>query len=91
MPRNCWKQVWWCGLLSQEACLSKEQQAILSAWHQVFDQQGAAVGIKTSDDWPADAVRLVVTTSLSVAWITQATDPVAAYHAIKDEWTQDWK
>ncbi|HEW5552703.1 TPA: orotidine-5'-phosphate decarboxylase, partial [Streptococcus pneumoniae] len=22
--------------------------------------------------------------------ITQAEDPVAAYHAIKDEWTQDW-
>ena len=32
---------------------------------------------------------LVVTIIVVGRPITQATDPVAAYHAIKDEWTQD--
>ncbi len=36
---------------------------------------------------PADAYH-DSDTSLSVL-STQATDPVAAYHAIKDEWNQD--
>ncbi|CIV86312.1 orotidine-5-phosphate decarboxylase [Streptococcus pneumoniae] len=39
---------------------------------------------------PADAYQIGSDYIVVGRPITQAEDPVAAYHAIKDEWTQDW-
>ncbi|QJI75711.1 orotidine-5'-phosphate decarboxylase [Streptococcus pneumoniae] len=68
-------------------CSAQEVQLIKQATNPDFicltpgiRPQGAAVGDqKTRRDY------IVVGRP-----ITQAEDPVAAYHAIKDEWTQDW-
>ena len=40
---------------------------------------------------PADAYHIGSDYIVVGRPITQATDPVVAYQAIKDEWTQDWK
>ena len=52
---------------------------------------GAAVGDQKRVMTPADAYHIGSDYIVVGRPITQATDPVAAYHAIKDEWTQDWK
>ena len=52
---------------------------------------GAAVGDQKRVMTPADAYQIGSDYIVVGRPITQATDPVAAYHAIKDEWTQDWK
>ena len=52
---------------------------------------GAAVGDQKRVMTPADAYQIGSDFIVVGRPITQATDPVAAYHAIKDEWTQDWK
>ena len=51
---------------------------------------GAAVGDQKRVMTPADAYQIGSDYIVVGRPITQATDPVAAYHAIKDEWTQDW-
>ena len=52
---------------------------------------GAAVGDQKRVMTPADAYHIGSDYIVVGRPITQATDPVVAYHAIKDEWTQDWK
>ena len=52
---------------------------------------GAAVGDQKRVMTPADAYQIGSDYIVVGRPITQATDPVVAYHAIKDEWTQDWK
>ena len=52
---------------------------------------GAAVGDQKRVMTPADAYHIGSDYIVVGRPITQATDPVAAYHAIKDEWTRDWK
>ena len=51
---------------------------------------GAAVGDQKRVMTPADAHQIGSDYIVVGRPITQAEDPVAAYHAIKDEWTQDW-
>ena len=51
---------------------------------------GAAVGDQKRVMTPADAYQIGSDYIVVGRPITQAEDPVAAYHAIKDEWTQDW-
>lgn len=50
---------------------------------------GAAVGDQKRVMTPADAYQIGSDYIVVGRPITQATDPVAAYHAIKDEWNQD--
>ena len=52
---------------------------------------GAAVGDQKRVMTPADAYQIGSDYIVVGRHITQAEDPVVAYHAIKDEWTQDWK
>ena len=52
---------------------------------------GAAVGDQKRVMTPADAYHIGSDYIVVGRPITQVTDPVVAYHAIKDEWTQDWK
>ena len=52
---------------------------------------GAAVGDQKRVMTPADAYQIGSDYIVVGRPITQATDPVVAYHAIKDEWNQDWK
>ena len=52
---------------------------------------GAAVGDQKRVMTPADAYQIGSDYIVVGRPITQATDPVAAYRAIKDEWTRDWK
>jgi len=52
---------------------------------------GAALGDQKRVMTPADAYQIGSDYIVVGRPITQATDPVVAYHAIKDEWTQDWK
>ena len=52
---------------------------------------GADVGDQKRVMTPADAYQIGSDYIVVGRPITQAEDPVAAYHAIKDEWTQDWK
>ena len=52
---------------------------------------GAAVGDQKRVMTPADAYQIGSDFIVVGRPITQATNPVAAYQAIKDEWTQDWK
>ena len=51
---------------------------------------GAAVGDQKRVMTPADAYQIGSDYIVVGRPITQDEDPVAAYHAIKDEWTQDW-
>lgn len=51
---------------------------------------GTAVGDQKRVMTPADAYQIGSDYIVVGRPITQAEDPVAAYHAIKDEWTQDW-
>ena len=51
---------------------------------------GVAVGDQKRVMTPADAYQIGSDYIVVGRPITQAEDPVAAYHAIKDEWTQDW-
>ena len=51
---------------------------------------GAAVGDQKRVMTPADAYQIGSDYIVVGRPITQAEDPVATYHAIKDEWTQDW-
>ncbi len=51
---------------------------------------GADVGDQKRVMTPADAYQIGSDYIVVGRPITQAEDPVAAYHAIKDEWTQDW-
>ena len=51
---------------------------------------GAAVGDQKRVMMPADAYQIGSDYIVVGRPITQAEDPVAAYHAIKDEWKQDW-
>mgnify|MGYP001745348592 FL=1 len=51
---------------------------------------GAAVGDQKRVMTPADAYHIGSDYIVVGRPITQVADPVAAYHAIKDEWTQDW-
>ena len=50
---------------------------------------GASVGDQKRVMTPADAYQIGSDYIVVGRPITQATDPVAAYHAIKDEWNQD--
>ncbi len=50
---------------------------------------GAAVGDQKRVMTPADAYQIGSDYIVVGRPITQAEDPVAAYHAIKDEWNQD--
>lgn len=50
---------------------------------------GAAVGDQKRVMTPADSYQIGSDYIVVGRPITQATDPVAAYHAIKDEWNQD--
>lgn len=51
---------------------------------------GAAVGDQKRVMTPADAYQIGSDYIVVGRPITQAENPVVAYHAIKDEWTQDW-
>lgn len=51
---------------------------------------GSAVGDQKRVMTPADAYQIGSDYIVVGRPITQAENPVAAYHAIKDEWTQDW-
>jgi len=51
---------------------------------------GAVVGDQKRVMTPADAYQIGSDYIVVGRPIIQAEDPVAAYHAIKDEWTQDW-
>ena len=52
---------------------------------------GAAVGDQKRVMTPADAYHIGSDYIVVGRPITQATDPVVAYQAIKDEWTREWK
>lgn len=51
---------------------------------------GAALGDQKRVMTPADAYQIGSDFIVVGRPITQAPDPVAAYHAIKEEWTRDW-
>ena len=79
-------------------CSAQEVKLIKEATSQDFicltpgiRPAGAAVGDQKRVMTPADAYHIGSDYIVVGRPITQATDPVAAYHAIKDEWTQDWK
>ena len=79
-------------------CSAQEVKLIKEATNQDFicltpgiRPAGAAVGDQKRVMTPADAYQIGSDYIVVGRPITQATDPVAAYHAIKDEWTQDWK
>ena len=78
-------------------CSAQEVQVIKQATKPGFicltpgiRPQGAAVGDQKRVMTPADAYQIGSDYIVVGRPITQAKDPVAAYHAIKDEWTQDW-
>ena len=79
-------------------CSAQEVKLIKEATSQDFicltpgiRPSGAAVGDQKRVMTPADAYEIGSDYIVVGRPITQAPDPVAAYHAIKDEWTQDWK
>ena len=79
-------------------CSAQEVKLIKEATNQDFicltpgiRPSGAAVGDQKRVMTPIDAYHIGSDYIVVGRPITQATDPVAAYHAIKDEWTQDWK
>ena len=78
-------------------CSAQEVQVIKQATNPDFicltpgiRPAGAAVGDQKRVMTPADAYQIGSNYIVVGRPITQAEDPVAAYHAIKDEWTQDW-
>ena len=78
-------------------CSAQEVQVIKQATNPEFicltpgiRPTGAAVGDQKRVMTPADAYQIGSDYIVVGRPITQAEDPVAAYHAIKDEWTQDW-
>lgn len=78
-------------------CSAQEVQVIKQATNPDFicltpgiRPAGAAVGDQKRVMTPADAYQIGSDYIVVGRPITQAEDPVAAYHAIKDEWTQDW-
>ncbi|CKL59543.1 orotidine-5-phosphate decarboxylase [Streptococcus pneumoniae] len=78
-------------------CSAQEVQVIKQATNPDFicltpgiRPAGAAVGDQKRVMSPADAYQIGSDYIVVGRPITQAEDPVAAYHAIKDEWTQDW-
>ena len=77
-------------------CSAQEVKLIKEATNQDFicltpgiRPAGAAVGDQKRVMTPADAYQIGSDYIVVGRPITQATDPVAAYHAIKDEWNQD--
>ena len=79
-------------------CSAQEVKLIKEATSQDFicltpgiRPSGAALGDQKRVMTPADAYQIGSDYIVVGRPITQATDPVVAYHAIKDEWTQDWK
>lgn len=77
-------------------CSAQEVKLIKEATSQDFicltpgiRPAGAAVGDQKRVMTPADAYQIGSDYIVVGRPITQATDPVAAYHAIKDEWNQD--
>ena len=77
-------------------CSAQEVKLIKEATNQDFicltpgiRPSGAAVGDQKRVMTPADAYQIGSDYIVVGRPITQATDPVAAYHAIKDEWNQD--
>ena len=78
-------------------CSAQEVQVIKQATKPEFicltpgiRPQGAAIGDQKRVMTPADAYQIGSDYIVVGRPITQAEDPVAAYHAIKNEWTQDW-
>ena len=78
-------------------CSAQEVQLIKQATNSDFicltpgiRPAGAAVGDQKRVMTPADAYQIGSDYIVVGRPITQAEDPVAAYHAIKNEWTQDW-
>ncbi|MFS9356069.1 orotidine-5'-phosphate decarboxylase [Streptococcus mitis] len=78
-------------------CSAQEVQLIKQATNPEFicltpgiRPAGAAVGDQKRVMMPADAYQIGSDYIVVGRPITQAEDPVAAYHVIKDEWTQDW-
>lgn len=78
-------------------CSAQEVQVIKQATNPEFicltpgiRPAGAAVGDQKRVMMPADAYQIGSDYIVVGRPITQAEDPVAAYHVIKDEWTQDW-
>ena len=78
-------------------CSAQEVQVIKKATNSDFicltpgiRSAGVAVGDQKRVMTPADAYQIGSDYIVVGRPITQAEDPVAAYHAIKDEWTQDW-
>ncbi len=83
--------------LNGVVCSAQEVQVIKQATNPEFicltpgiRPAGAAVGDQKRVMTPADAYQIGSDYIVVGRPITQAEDPVAAYHAIKDEWTQDW-
>ena len=77
-------------------CSAQEVKLIKEATNQDFicltpgiRPAGAAVGDQKRVMTPADAYQIGSDYIVVGRPITQAEDPVAAYHAIKDEWNQD--
>ncbi|MFR7020838.1 orotidine-5'-phosphate decarboxylase [Streptococcus pneumoniae] len=78
-------------------CSAQEVQVIKQATNPDFicltpgiRPADVAVGDQKRVMTPADAYQIGSDYIVVGRPITQAEDPVAAYHAIKDEWTQDW-
>ena len=78
-------------------CSAQEVQVIKQATNPDFicltpgiRPTGVAVGDQKRVMTPADAYQIGSDYIVVGRPITQAEDPVAAYHAIKDEWNQDW-
>ena len=78
-------------------CSAQEVEVIKQATNPEFicltpgiRPQGADVGDQKRVMTPADAYQIGSDYIVVGRPITQAEDPVAAYYAIKDEWTQDW-
>ncbi|VNF88076.1 orotidine-5-phosphate decarboxylase [Streptococcus pneumoniae] len=78
-------------------CSAQEVQVIKQATNPDFicltpgiRPASVAVGDQKRVMTPADAYQIGSDYIVVGRPITQAEDPVAAYHAIKDEWTQDW-
>ena len=78
-------------------CSAQEVKLIKEATSQDFicltpgiRPSGAALGDQKRVMTPADAYQIGSDFIVVGRPITQAPDPVVAYHAIKEEWTRDW-